>query len=635
MDNNDINNAAINIASNLITEIFKSVINTTIKSANWFIDKSREHDILGTVAKTYSQNIYRRYNVLKVLGMEKPIKFQDLVVRINILEKIISRNSLKIEDTKKLYDKEDRSFGITRKTLDGLDVVNKLNKFIVLGKPGSGKTTFLKAIMFWSLKGELNDKRIPIFLSIKDISDSKLSIIEFITNEFETYGIDHQKKEFIENLLANGKCQILLDGLDEVDKLFQDHIIRDIIRFSTKYYKNQIIISCRIAAYNHYFEHFTDVELADFNNDQINQFINNWFDSNEKSEACWKKLIENKQIKDLACSPLLLTLLCLSFNELLEFPANKAELYKEAIDSLLKKWDSSRMITRENMYKNFSIKRKEGLLSQIAARTFFDNEIFIKKEKLEIYIAEYIKHFPELNDENLNIDSFNILKAIERNHGIFVERTKNIYSFSHLTFQEYFTAKYICEIYNNQQLKTFIHEYSKKEGWREVFLLLSEILPSSDEFFICLRDEFKSLRTGTLKETYDDILGICKRSYKMFPSIINFPMLLIEIFEMDNANINSSSCNVFYPTSGLKSLRRKNREYNMSLALYKSTKKFLNSKHILDISRIDRETKSKLREILSKDFMNSIYLLTLIYDCLNSECYVSQDIRKCFNDLIK
>ena len=44
------------------------------------------------------------------------------------------------------------------------------------------------------------------------------------------------------------------------------------------------------------------------------------------------------------------------------------------------------------------------------------------------------------------MDSEVVLKALEAQHGLLVERARGIYSFSHLTFQEYFTAR---EVVNN------------------------------------------------------------------------------------------------------------------------------------------------------------------------------------------
>jgi hypothetical protein len=47
-----------------------------------------------------------------------------------------------------------------------------------------------------------------------------------------------------------------------------------------------------------------------------------------------------------------------------------------------------------------------------------------------------------LTDEQ-RINGRNVLRAIEEQHGILVNRHEDIYSFSHLTLQEFLTAKHI------------------------------------------------------------------------------------------------------------------------------------------------------------------------------------------------
>jgi predicted NACHT family NTPase len=64
---------------------------------------------------------------------------------------------------------------------------------------------------------------------------------------------------------------------------------------------------------------------------------------------------------------------------------------------------------------------------------------------VEQHIIDYIRNLPgaQEDEEALQLDSEAVLKSIEAQHGLLVERARGIYSFSHLTFQEYFTAKQI------------------------------------------------------------------------------------------------------------------------------------------------------------------------------------------------
>ncbi|MHC5831473.1 MAG: NACHT domain-containing protein, partial [Nostoc sp.] len=75
--------------------------------------------------------------------------------------------------------------------------------------------------------------------------------------------------------------------------------------------------------------------------------------------------------------------------------------------------------------------------------TFKRGDYFFKQNKAEQYIIEYIRNLADvdIDPEILQLDSERLLKSIEYQHGLLIERAKGIYSFSHLTFHEYFTAR--------------------------------------------------------------------------------------------------------------------------------------------------------------------------------------------------
>ena len=191
---------------------------------------------------------------------------------------------------------------------------------------------------------------------------------------------------------------MLFDGLDEVNQESgqRDKQTRAMNNFVEKYDRAQCLITCRLAASDYSFQPFTYVEIADFTEAQIQTFVGNWFRNNEgeKDEETRDKFLaefareDNKGLRDLARTPLLLTLLCLAFNETLTFPQRRVEIYEEALDALLKKWDSSRRIKRDEVYRKLSLGHKENMLARIAAETFERNEYFIPQPELERLITE-------------------------------------------------------------------------------------------------------------------------------------------------------------------------------------------------------------------------------------------------------
>ncbi|HXV97939.1 MAG TPA: signal transduction protein, partial [Anaerolineae bacterium] len=295
----------------------------------------------------------------------------------------------------------------------------------------------------------------------------------------------------------------MFDGLDEVNQADEQraHITTSVNNFSRQYAASQGLITCRIAATDYAFDQFTYVEMADFDDPQIRTFVGKWFKDNpakrDKFLAEFEKE-EHKGLRELAQIPLLLTLLCLAFDETMSFPQRRVELYEEALDALLKKWDSSRNIKRDEIYRKLSLGRKRQMLARIAAETFEAGEIFFRQADLVKRISRYLQKLPPA-DFDEDIDGEAVLKAIEAQHSLLVERAHKIYSFSHLTFQEYFTAKYIAEDASEATLARIIEQHLTDDRWREVFLLIASLLPEADTFIALMRGALDDLIRGDEK----------------------------------------------------------------------------------------------------------------------------------------
>ncbi len=379
-------------------------------------------------------------------------------------------------------------------TMRVLEAVKRHSKLMVLGKPGAGKTTFLKYLAMQCIEGQFQANRVPLFITLKDFAEApkQPELLEYIAQQLALCGvIDASTKA--EQLLRQGRALVLLDGLDEVREEDTTRVLREIREVSGWYHTNQFAITCRIAAKEYTFDWFTEVEVADFDQEQIAIFAQNWFRLSDpvKADRFIQKLKENEPIQELATNPLLLTLLCLVFGENADFPVNRSELYKEGLDVLLKKWDAKRNIERYQVYKNLSLQRKEDLLSQIALTTFEQKDYFFKQKTVEAYIADFISNLRDADSdpEVLRVDSEAVLKSIEAQHGLLVERAKGIYSFSHLTFQEYFTAR---EIVTNSAFESLV-KYITDKRWQEVFLLAVGMMRKADNLVWLMKQNIDRL----------------------------------------------------------------------------------------------------------------------------------------------
>ncbi|MBS1771580.1 MAG: NACHT domain-containing protein [Bacteroidetes bacterium] len=431
----------------------------------------------------YVRSFIERHGYIKILRMPKPINIDDVFINVGVIDEItnsqyFSEETLlnKLKTNNRLFDMQN----FLDKEIDGITIANDEQYLFLLGSPGAGKSTLLRKIAIESLKQSKDLYKVnyllPVFIELKKINNHDLDIRNYIVNEFRVCGFPNPDI-MTDSALRDGKLLILLDGLDEVPKDIAFNFQNKVIDFVDRYDKNRYIISCRIAAKPTGFQRFKNVELLPFTIEKIEEFVKNWFSSPDDiqfniAETFIKKIEEPDYSAaiELASTPLLLTMLCLVFQSEQDFPKNRSILYKHAIDILLKEWSSEKRINREPIYKDLTLPLEELMLSKLAYENFIVDKLFFSEEKL----AKFISHF--LHD-NINaekyLDSYKIIHEISLQQGLLVERAVGIFSFSHLTFQEFFTAKYIDDF---GLIDTIIDSKINDKKWREVFLLLAGLM---------------------------------------------------------------------------------------------------------------------------------------------------------------
>ena len=448
-------------------------------------------DVAFRAAGKYIESYTKRHGKLKVLGMKDPVELDEIFTTVQLLGEDEVQQFATIDDLEKLYREAGQRLlrYRSKERQDGITVASQKQFLMVLGAPGSGKSTFLRKIgleSFKGKKGNFKHQAIPVLLELKKFTENKIDLKALIEAEFTTCGFP-KPKQFTESALEKGKLLILLDGLDEVPSANVNSVIDAIQDFVDRYDKNRYIASCRTAAYRYNFKRFSDVILSEFDDKQIQQFINNWFRSEEDKEAgtaalCWEllKRDENKAAKELAHSPILLTFLCLTYDKSQTFANNRSGLYKKALRILLEEWAAEKRIMRQAIYEGLSVELEEVLLSEIACEGFEADRLFIPQSQL-------VKRIKEFLSSNLNapkqMSGEQVLKAIAIQQGILVERVEDVYSFSHLTLQEYLTARYI---HAHGQISQMAEKYLTDDRWREVFLLTSGLMVDrgSDELLL-------------------------------------------------------------------------------------------------------------------------------------------------------
>jgi hypothetical protein len=449
------------------------------------------------IAHKYIENYTDRHGLLRVLGMGKPVSLDSIYTQVNFDPEFI-RTFQTVDTHEQAFRTRDWSQKDCRL---GMTVANETAFMMVLGGPGMGKSTFLRKVGLEALKqgqGEYQHICIPVFLELRKYRWDKamgINLQEKIAEEFQHCGLP-EYQDCTERLLKQGKLLVLFDGLDEVPTELLGQMTTAIKDLVDRYRENRFIASCRIAAYRSFqnFSRFTDVPIANFDEQQIRCFIENWFKSHDQPEwgqECQKRLNsdDHKATRELAQTPLLLTLICILFLKRGEFPTKRATLYSEAVWTLLAEWDASKDIERKQPYKGLDTKCKEIMLAEIAYNNFTSNNLFFQQTEITQQIEQILKEM--LTDEK-RIDGRDVLRAVEEQHGLLVNRYEDIYSFSHLTIQEFLTAKHIID--NQLDINKIVKEHLCDKRWREVFLLLAG-LRKADELLKAIDQEASNYMT--------------------------------------------------------------------------------------------------------------------------------------------
>lgn len=368
------------------------------------------------------------------------------------------------------------------------DAVLSTNRAIILGQPGAGKTTFFKHV---ALKHAMNDAgtlRFPIYVVLRRLAyESEINLLSFIANDFKECGFG-KPDELLDHLLRDKReCLLIFDGLDEVSTGEQERIVSQIVSISKRFKHNKILVSCRTANYRGQLEGFSEFEICEFSKEQIKQFVRGWFKRTPLlADQFLMDLSKNQGLQELATTPLLAALLCIGYKRNQRFPDQKALVYLSSIDALLIDWDSSRQVSRTNFVGNFDAELKKRLIGKVACDTFCDESLYFSKQEIINRLNKVSSTYPIQSNQG-----HALLNEYVLNHGLLIERAKDIFSFSHLTIQEFLTAFYLSQVQSEKVFKKLASESYSDSRWNEVVVFLGGVLTQADILLVCLRNKMK------------------------------------------------------------------------------------------------------------------------------------------------
>jgi formylglycine-generating enzyme required for sulfatase activity/predicted ATPase len=284
--------------------------------------------------------------------------------------------------------------------LSALAQLDRQQHLVLLGDPGSGKSTFMQfialclagdalehegvnlALLTAPLPDDQGDDQdeaqpwqhgrlLPCLVILRDFAARGLPAVgetatanhlwQFITAELEAASLADFAQPWQQEWLDEGGI-LLLDGLDEVPQANQrrQQIKQVIEDFAATYPQLRIVVTSRTYAYQQQEWHLPDFAtavLAPFTPGQIRRFVNRWYvhlaplrgwhsdDAQGRAELLKQAIFNSERLHSLAERPLLLTLMAsLHAWRGGSLPEKREELYADTVDLLLDWWENQRVV---------------------------------------------------------------------------------------------------------------------------------------------------------------------------------------------------------------------------------------------------------------------------------------------------
>jgi formylglycine-generating enzyme required for sulfatase activity len=370
-----------------------------------------------------------------------------------------------------------------------LDLLRRHDGLVLLGDPGSGKTTFLKFLLLSLAAGEGESLglgvRLPVYWPLAAWARSlaageTLAFEELLAQYYRD--VHPAIGELVARGLAAGRALLLLDGLDEVhDRALQAEVGRRVVALyeACRERGNKLVLTSRIVGYREVrlnASGLAEATLVDFGAEEIDEFAAKWTAALETAAAGSSALTlltvarereellaavhGNPRVEELAANPLLLTILALMKRQGVTLPERRVELYEQYVKTLLYSWNLAR--TGEGM-------EVAGALRVLAPLALWMQQTspgagLVEEEALRGKLAELCGG-PEAAER--------LLADVRRYAGLLIERGPRRYGFLHLTFQEYLAGMALGEQVQEGvgAVLAALRPLVGQAEWREVCLL--------------------------------------------------------------------------------------------------------------------------------------------------------------------
>ncbi len=271
-----------------------------------------------------------------------------------------------------------------RKTLSAVEALfhAERQRMVLLGQPGSGKSTFGRYLgltlaktllepgvhpLAETLPGWNGPALIPVFLPLRQFAagltnltgpGSVKQVEDFLCRRIEERASLSGFGPALLRELRDPGAMVIFDGLDEVTGEQRLRVKQAISEFAELYPRCRVMLSCRVHSYRQdpaWQLPWESHGLADFDSDQIHRFLTAWYDGlarlNPASPLDYRAKARTlkgaldpddpRGLRELAGIPLLLTIMAIVHTHK-ELPDSRVGVYRECVDILLMRWQAAR-----------------------------------------------------------------------------------------------------------------------------------------------------------------------------------------------------------------------------------------------------------------------------------------------------
>lgn len=324
-----------------------------------------------------------------------------------------------------------------QKPQDIQSVIKSHRHLIIIGEPGSGKTTALQHLALTTAEAFINSCTgpVPVYVYMRDYTGD---LMHLLYSSFRTL-IPQEK---INLHLSAGNIVILLDGINEVETAYQHDVTRQIREMLSRYPLTQCIVTCRSFNYDEILQasKIPAVEIQPLRNEDVLDFLRRYLGDESGSSLFWEiggnpqyaAYIPGKPLLHLCRNPLMLGMLAHLYQESGKLPANIATLFEGYIDY--------RFSTDKPKGGNcFSRIVKNGLLAALAYEMIDRGSLTaVNEDEAQVVLGKELVNMmgSGLCPSTISLDD--IYQEVLVN-GLLVSKNHRI-TFTHQLTQEYFAA---------------------------------------------------------------------------------------------------------------------------------------------------------------------------------------------------